>query len=103
MALDTTKLEDGLAPILAFYIQNNKTETDDVILERLTNALKKVQEQGAVTPKQVVDGIGKTLDFITDVIPGDWDDTFVDGAYNMSRISWEKKFSDKLESFGKKG
>lgn len=96
--IDTTKLENGLASMLAFLIQNNKTDKDEVIIKRISDALAKVQAQGKVTPKQFIDGMFGVVDWSTDMIPGSLDDSLVDNGFQLSRTAWERKLTAWLES-----
>lgn len=96
--IDTTKLETGLALVLAFLIINNKTDKDTLVLTRIEAALQKLLAQGTVTPKQFIDGMFNVVDWSTDVIPGTLDDSLVDNGFQLSRTAWERKLTAWLES-----
>lgn len=96
--IDTTKLESGLASMLAFLIINNKTEKDTEVLARIQKGLQTLLAQGTVTPKQFIDGMFNVVDWSTDVIPGSLDDSLVDNGFQLSRTAWERKLTAWLQS-----
>lgn len=96
--INSDKLIDGIAPVFAYFIQNSDTDTDDTIVQKITEALEKVKAKGPVNEKDFVDGIGKVIDFTTDLTPTTIDDALIDSAFQMSRMTWEDKLKKWLDS-----
>lgn len=81
--IDTTKLEQGLTTALGYAIKRTDNTVDNTILDRITANLNKLKEGGDVSDEDFAKALAMIVDFITDIIPGTWDDMTVDNTVNM--------------------